>query len=184
MNIGLISDTHGDLDSFNKALDIFVKNKTEMIMHAGDILNHGVFNPVKKSYDPLDLAEAINNCPIPMIFSKGNCDSDVDTLAIEYPIQSPFAFYQTAGKRLLLLHGDKYKEEQLTEIGAKYDLDFIIRGHTHHYQLKKGKPVVINPGSSSLPKTEDNVPTVGLLSDSGVEIINIDDGIVIDSLNF
>lgn len=179
MKIGLISDTHGDLEAWNMSIDIFLKEEVETILHAGDILYHGVFNPIKPVYSPLELADRINNSPIPVIFAKGNCDSDVDTLAVEYPIQSPFAFYINNDKRFVVIHGDYCSEEELLNIGKKYKLDFIIRGHSHIYKIIEDKPVIINPGSASLPKNTDSIPTIGILDDESIKILDLNSGSVI-----
>jgi putative phosphoesterase len=184
LKIGLISDTHGDLEAWNRAIDIFIQEEAETILHAGDILNHGVFNPVKPVYDPLELADRINNSPIPIIFAKGNCDSKVDSVAIEYIIQSPFAFAVFDGKRFVVVHGDKHTEEELTNLGKRYNLDFIVRGHTHEYKINNGKPMIINPGSPSLPKNNDELMTIGLISDTSVKIIDIKSKTVVKEQGF
>lgn len=181
MKIGLISDTHGDLEAWIRAIDIFTKEGVETILHAGDVLYHGVFNPMKPVYDPLELADRLNNSPIPLIFARGNCDSDVDAVAIEYPIQSPFAFAIIEDKRFIVIHGDKYTEDELLELGKRYDLDFIIRGHTHNYNIiKNNKTVAINPGSPSLPKNFDEIMTIGILSDNTIQIIDIKSMLVVE----
>lgn len=176
MKIGLISDTHGDLEAWEKAIDFFNNEDCQSILHSGDILYHGVFNPIKDSYNPLELADRINNCPIPIIFAKGNCDSDVDTLAVEYPIQSPFAFYEKNGNRFLILHGDKYTEDELFDIAKKYKIKFIIRGHTHiNNIIQKDGIYIINPGSVSLPKDSEGIPTIGILTSKNINIISLKD---------
>ena len=39
MNIGIISDTHDDVEYTNKAIDIFEKKDVKVILHAGDIIS-------------------------------------------------------------------------------------------------------------------------------------------------
>ncbi len=182
MKIGLISDTHGDLEAWNKAIKIFLNEKADVIMHAGDVLCHGVSNPIKKSYDPLDLSDAINNTSIPLVISKGNCDSDVDTVAIEWPIQSPYAFYSTENKKFLVIHGDNHSNEDLKKLGEKFNIDFIIRGHTHENEIISGKTTIINPGSVSLPKNKNNTPTIGIIDDNSIKIIDLNTSKTIDSV--
>lgn len=55
MKVGIISDTHGDTLCWEKALKIFTG--CELVLHAGDILNHGPLNPILPTYNPLALAE-------------------------------------------------------------------------------------------------------------------------------
>ncbi len=181
MRIGLISDTHGDIESWQKAVRIF--ENIDFAIHCGDIISSGPFNPRGPLYQPLELAKAINLAPFPTIFAKGNCDADVDTLAIAYPIQNPFAFVYAEGLRMMATHGHLYDEKKLVEIGVRYVLDLIVTGHTHIRGIKVLDGfTLVNPGSASLPKGEDDFPTVGLIEGRTVKIINLDNGLEVESI--
>ena len=181
MRIGLISDTHGDVESWQKAIRIF--ENIDFAIHCGDILSSGPFNPRGATYQPLELAKAINFAPFPTIFAKGNCDADVDTLAIGYPIQNPFAFVYAEGLRIMATHGHLYNEEKMTEMGTRYLLNLIVHGHTHIRGIKvRNNTALVNPGSASLPKGDDDFPTVGLIDGRTVKIINLDDGSEVESI--
>ena len=39
MKIGILSDTHDDIDNTNKAIDIFQENDVKAVIHAGDIIS-------------------------------------------------------------------------------------------------------------------------------------------------
>lgn len=161
MKIGVISDTHGDLTAWQKALaGPFVE--AELILHAGDILYHGPKNPMVEGYQPRDLADAINASPAPVIIARGNCDSDVDQLVIDFPIQSPYAFVQAEGLRILLGHGDGISRHDMWQETRRHKADIRIFGHIHQPVLEKqGDLVLFNPGSPALPKGLR--PTVGLI---------------------
>ncbi len=170
MKIGVISDTHGDISAWQKAIKLF--DGAEFILHAGDVLYHGVFNPIVKSYNGKALSEEINASSMPVIFAKGNCDSDVDQLALKYPISSLITETVLDGLNILIHHGDKYPNEELAD---KYKPDVIISGHTHFYEVKRhGKTVFLNPGSPSLPKNPDKIPTVALIEDRIISILDLD----------
>lgn len=179
MKIGLISDTHGDVEAWEKALKIFTD--IDFAIHAGDILSSGPFNPIKPSYRPAELAEAINSAPFPTIFAKGNCDAEVDTLALDYPIESPYAFVYVNGLRILATHGHLYAKDKLAELGKRYKLDIIVRGHSHLRGINEDKGIaIVNPGSASLPHDEDQAPSVGIIEDRIIRIISLNDGIEIE----
>ncbi len=79
VKIGLIADTHGNLEGWQQANEI-VLGGADIIVHCGDVLYHGPkFSPVA-GYDPAGLAEAINQTPVPVLIARGNADSDVDQL--------------------------------------------------------------------------------------------------------
>lgn len=175
MRIGLISDTHGDVEAWRKAMDIF--GDIDFAIHCGDILSSGPFNPRLPSYDPLELAKAINIAPFPTIFAKGNCDAEVDVNALVFPIEAPYTHVYVGRISILATHGHLYSREQLIDMGRRYNLTLIISGHTHVRGIEPVENVkVINPGSASLPKGDDDIPSVGLIEDRTVRLISLKDG--------
>ncbi len=176
MKIGVISDTHGSLEAWDKAINHF--KECDLIMHAGDVLYHGPRNPLPPGYDPKKLAESINNSPIPVFIVRGNCDAEVEEVMLELPILSPYFFTFIDGFKILMLHGTNYiEEEKLAEVGAKYRADLVVFGHIHTPVIKKmDNTVIFNPGSPSLPFTTE--ATVGILDTEvrKIEIITLEEG--------
>lgn len=177
MKIGIISDTHGNVSIWNKVISEFF-NDVNLILHAGDILAPGPKNPIKEGYSPPELANAINNSSTPIIISKGNCDSDVDDMLINIPISNPYSFVHIDGMNILILHGHKYN---LQEISSRYKINLCISGHTHESKLEKIKNTIFcNPGSPSVPL--DGIPSVGILENNNIKIINIETKEIIKKL--
>ena len=58
MRIGVISDTHGDIEALNKALAVF--EGADLIVHAGDVLYHPPKLPCGQHYDVRGCAEAVS----------------------------------------------------------------------------------------------------------------------------
>jgi len=175
MRIGLISDTHGDPAAWEKALAVL--GDLDLVLHAGDVLYHGVFNPILPTYEPRRLADMLNAFTVPCVHARGNCDSEVDQLALDNHILSDFAFASAEGVRIIVCHGHKHSEEELAKLASRANVHMVLRGHTH----EPGMPViegvtVVNPGSPCLPKQEGQVPTVGLLEDKKITIIDINSG--------
>lgn len=161
MRIGVISDTHGDLNAWRQALAGPFK-EVDLILHAGDVLYHGPKNPMVPGYGPAALAEAINSSPAPVIIARGNCDSAVDQLVLDYPIQAPYAFVQIGGVRILVNHGDELSQAQMIDQARHYRAQIFVFGHLHTPVLEKRDGVVLlNPGSAALPKSPS--ATVGLI---------------------
>ncbi|NIM06178.1 MAG: phosphodiesterase [Armatimonadetes bacterium] len=184
MRIGVISDTHGDLRSWQDALAGPFQG-AGLIIHAGDILYHGPKNPMVAGYQPPALAEAINASPAPVIFARGNCDSAVDQLVIDYPIQAPYAFVQAEGIRVLLNHGDELTPPEMQQQAKRHRAQIFVFGHTHTPVLEKDNDVVLfNPGSPALPKSPN--PTVGLIDTQtrAVLLVNLANGAVIQQVEF
>lgn len=179
MRIGIISDTHGCRRTWEH---IFATHFTgmDMIIHAGDVLYHGPRNPIPEEYDPKGLAEIINNYPRPILFAKGNCDSDVDAMVIHRPILSPYAIAFLNGLKVLVCHGDKLEGGNLAQTAAIYQADLLITGHTHLPVLERLDTAWhLNPGSPGMSKDPAGRPTVGRLLEDRVEIIDVRDGTIL-----
>lgn len=183
MKIGIISDTHGCADRFALAYNKYFKD-ADMIIHAGDVLYHGPRNPMLADYNPAKLAEEINVCPMPVVICRGNCDSEVDTLVIDTPIQAPYTYVVAEGLKIVTTHGHYVPTEADKDKMAKtFKADLFISGHVHINVLeKRGNTVFLNPGSPSLSKRPDKRQTVAVLEDKTIKIYDIDTDEVIMSL--
>ncbi len=182
MKIGIISDTHGGISGWQNAWEIL--KETQLIIHCGDIFNHGPGNPLPANYNPKELLNIFNNLRIPLLISKGNCDSEVDQTFLNIPLSFPFLFFQIENYRFIVSHGHLYSEEDLFQMSKKWNINFLISGHTHLWKLeKKGNIFIINPGSVSLPK---NNPSFGLLdlSDKFISIYSVEDYKILKKIEF
>lgn len=174
--IGVISDTHGDLDGWRRCMDTIFRD-AQLIIHAGDLLYHGPKNPMVEGYGPSALAEAINAAPVPVIVARGNCDSPVDQLVIDAPTQAPYAFVQLDDLRILAHHGDGLSDDEMTRCAASWNIDVFVTGHTHIRELtRRGSTVFLNPGSPAIPKSDGSfepIPTAATIEPDGVRIWDI-----------
>lgn len=127
MKIGVISDTHGCRDHWAKAYDKFFKD-ADLIIHSGDVLYHGPRNPMLGDYNPAELAEKINGCSQPVLICKGNCDSEVDQLVLNTPIQSPYVHAFADGRHIVATHGHMVESDAVKEaMAAAIKADFYQR---------------------------------------------------------
>ena len=175
MKIGIISDTHGHEGAWQTAFDKAFHD-ADMILHAGDVLYHGPRNPMKADYNPAGLVGKINNCPVPVIIAKGNCDSSVDASCLELPVQAPYAYVVYEGLRIIVTHGDSVMTDaEKDKMAAHLKADLFVSGHIHTTVLeKRGNTVFLNPGSAALSKREDGRNTYAVLEDRTIRIFDID----------
>ncbi|MDD3114562.1 MAG: phosphodiesterase [Anaerovibrio sp.] len=175
MKIGVISDTHGCQEHWSRAYEAFFRD-ADFIIHAGDVLYHGPRNPMLADYNPAGLAEKINACPQPVLICKGNCDSEVDQLVLDTPIQSPYVHAFAEGRQIVAVHGHTVEDAAAKDkMAAALGADIFISGHVHINVLeKRGNTVFLNPGSPSLSKREDGRQTCAVITESKIEIYDID----------
>lgn len=137
MKIGIISDTHDNLAQIKKAVDIFNREKVELILHAGDFVSPFTFLEFKNL-----------NCPLKGVF--GN--NDGDKLYLQEKFKGIGEIYSAPyeaiidHKNIIMLH----KEKLIDALAESQKYDVIIYGHTHRTDLHKiGKTLIINPGECS-----------------------------------
>ena len=150
MKIGVMSDTHGSIFYFEKAMEIL--EDCDVILHGGDILNHGPRNIIPNGYNPKELFDKINETKN-IIITKGNCDFDVDQMVINHPIQTPNIISQFGELRIMLTHGYLDTKEDMIKKAKDMSSDILIFGHTHIKELYLDENlIVLNPGSTTIPK--------------------------------
>ena len=175
MKIGIISDTHGCDMRWARAFENYFKD-ADLILHAGDVLYHGPRNPMLDDYNPAGLAQRINDCPVPVLIARGNCDSEVDAMVLETPVQAPYAYAMVDGLRIVVTHGHTVMSDaEKDAMAAHMTADLFISGHIHTNVLeKRGQTVFLNPGSPSLSKRKDGRSTIAVLEDEVIRIVDID----------
>lgn len=176
MLLGIISDTHGSVKAWEDALNGPFRG-VDLILHAGDVLYHGPRNPLPHSYDPSELADLINQCPIPVLIAKGNCDSEVDQMVIDIPLQAPYLITEQPLGRILVTHGHTYGDEAIQSMIENFSVDIWIAGHTHVPVLEqRGAAVYLNPGSPALPKGTGPLRSVALVTEKDIRLLDLDSG--------
>ncbi|WP_373898146.1 phosphodiesterase [Haloimpatiens sp. FM7315] len=163
MKLFFISDIHGSAKYLRKALKAYEKEKAQYIVILGDELYHGARNPLPEEYNPKEVTRILNEYKDKIMAVRGNCDSEVDQMVIEYPIMSDYSIILYNGKRLFLTHGHIYNKDNLPNISNG---DVLIYGHTHVPVADKINGIsIINPGSITFPK--ENTPhCYGILEDN------------------
>lgn len=178
MKLFFISDIHGSIYYLEKALEKFNNEKADYLVILGDALYHGPRNALPKEYNPKAVCELLNQYKDKIIAVRGNCDSEVDQMIINYPMMSDYSIILYNNKRLFLTHGHIFNKDNLPNLSEN---DVIIHGHTHVPVAEKLEKVfLINPGSISIPK-ENNPPSYGVLENNLFEIKDLD-GVIFKQL--
>ncbi|MCD7730853.1 MAG: phosphodiesterase [Oscillospiraceae bacterium] len=150
MKIMFASDIHGSYPSCAQMMKRFDEEKAQRLILLGDLLYHGPRNDLPTGYSPKETARILNERKNILFCVKGNCDSEVDGMVLEFPIMAEYALIWLDGRTVFVTHGDKYNKENPPLIGKN---DILIHGHTHVSTIDaSGDFVYLNPGSVSLPK--------------------------------
>ena len=150
--IAILADIHGCLPALEKALEQLAAFKPEHYLLLGDLLNHGPRNPVPEGYAPAEVAERLNLLKGQIIAVRGNCDSEVDQMLLEFPALSPCNYLLMAGLRVCMSHGHLFAPEQLALSAG----DLLLTGHTHKAGITRSDEGIriFSPGSITCPRGE------------------------------
>ncbi len=139
MLVGVVSDTHNNLQNVRRLVEIFNQKDVELVIHTGDISQ-------PKTIDCLSSL----NCPLVGVFGNNDIDEiDLKESIIKhgYSFQSPPLIKLIEGKKVAVFHEPDYIEDFLDK---NLDIDLVLHGHTHRYFNKLVKGVkVFNPGESA-----------------------------------
>lgn len=165
----IVSDIHGSLPALKRVLDYYEKERCHMLCILGDILNYGPRNGLPEGLAPQEVAGLLNKMADDIIAVRGNCDSEVDQMLLDFPILSDYALLVDEGKRLFLTHGHIYNEDKLPRTP-----DCLFYGHTHRWKLtRQDGRIVCNTGSVTFPK-DGNAPTFATYEGGIVTVHHLD----------
>lgn len=170
----VISDIHGSSLAANKIKALVESNQFKAILCCGDILYHGPRNGVSEDYDPKAVIEVLNNLAIPLINVKGNCDGEVDSMVLNFPIDNTCNSLFINDRRVFMTHGHHLNPD--SDLSFLTNEDIFLYGHVHlpfSYQNEQGI-YILNPGSMTFPK-QGHPKTYGILDNNGFTIYTLDD---------
>lgn len=169
------SDIHGSAYYCSKVLESYRQSGAERLILLGDLLYHGPRNDLPRDYAPKQVFEMLNDYREVIFAVRGNCDSEVDQMVLDFPIMADYAVLLLNGITFFTTHGHLFDKEHRPPLKAG---DILIHGHTH---LLAAEPMddcfLLNPGSVSLPKG-GNPPTYGMLSGTTFEILDFKGNVV------
>ncbi len=142
MKIGIMSDSHDNIDNLKKAISIFNKEKAELVIHCGDWV----------APSTPDFCSDLN-CKIISVF--GNCDGDIYRFLTRHKkndwnveFHNKVAELDLSSRKIAVFHGDS--KPLLNSLIGCQEYDAVFSGHTH-LALKEviGKTLHLNPGCLS-----------------------------------
>jgi len=184
LKIGIISDTHDDIENVKRAIELLNTERVEYVIHAGDYIFPGIVIEFKKLNAKL-------------IGVLGNNDGEKvhllkNFLNIGGELKGEIGEIELDGLIFGIYHGtDEDVKEKLIN-SRKYDI--IISGHTHRIELpslpsatnnrnenekqsrnsnnnnhgRRGPPLVLNPGTAH--KKVESIS--GAFKEGGIIIFN------------
>jgi putative phosphoesterase len=138
MKIGLISDTHDNIQNIQKAIAYFNDKHVRVVIHAGDIVSP-------------ETVKAFNG--MRLIGVLGNNDLQINELTDAFDgiggqLKGEFCEIEQDNLIFVVYHGTSSRRKESLIQSGKYDV--VVCGHTHRVQNKKvGKTLILNPGTAN-----------------------------------
>jgi putative phosphoesterase len=136
MKIGIIADTHDDVNNLKAALETLQAEGVTTLLHCGDVCGPHVIRALA-GFD--------------VWIVQGNMDGDAKLAAAVEEAFGPgrLAWLQRPaldGTAMVMIHGDN--EEALQALVASGEYAYVLHGHTHKRRDQTvGRTRVINPGA-------------------------------------
>jgi putative phosphoesterase len=153
--IGVMTDSHDNVDAIKKAVRFFNGARCELVLHAGDVI---------APFAARELGHL--DCPVKAVF--GNCDGEKVGLEKAFVSlgeieEEPFVF-SVADRAFLLTHTHFANEKHIQS--GKYNV--VVYGHTHKPDVRTNNGIlVVNAGETGGWLTGES--TVALLDPVSLE---------------
>ncbi len=142
MKVGIISDTHGQVDLALSAAREFIFRGTEAVLHCGDIGSDMVLTEMASLFQTLEIR---------MYVVLGNCDLMEnwgfypEDIGVE--VLGRFGELELAGKKIAIVHSDD--EETFSQAATANEYDYLFSGHSHvRHDKRERRTRLVNPGSA------------------------------------
>ena len=161
MLVGVVSDTHNNIENIKNIICLFNKEGVDLVIHTGDITKAETL----RNFSKLDA---------PLVGVFGNNDRIEKGLKevceeFNFIFQEPPLALALENKKICVFHEPDLIQEYIKK---NKDVDLILHGHTHrHREEKIDNTIYFNPGESAGSLKGKNV--LGLVNLSNLEIRRI-----------
>ncbi|MGM9637972.1 MAG: phosphodiesterase, partial [Butyricicoccaceae bacterium] len=124
----IASDLHGSAVYCRRMLEAYRREGAHRLVLLGDVLYHGPRNDLPEGYAPKEVIAALNPLRDEILCVRGNCDTEVDQMVLDFPILADYALIADGGLTVYATHGHVYGEQNPPPLpqGA-----ILLCGHTH-----------------------------------------------------
>lgn len=157
MKIGVVSDSHKNLNYLRKAVELIIKNGAEYIIHLGDDYTDA---EILREYP-------VKSLQVPGVYCPEYLKKEIKNRIIE----------EISGVRILITHTlSSHKNDQNGDLVPEdviknKEVDLVLFGHTHLYEIKKeGDILIFNPGHLQEVVIKGRPATFGIVTIADKEI--------------
>jgi putative phosphoesterase len=176
MLLGVISDVHGHMDMFHKAIDDLGSRADEIVMAGDSMYEYQFCNEIVEEACRLGVRSILGNHEAVVLSKQGERvrnaphvrQANIDRLS-----ETPWRIEaDLGGCKLLMVHGSPfaphdeylYSHSKATLRIGELDADIVIVGHSHcAFDVRVDDKLLLNPGSLGEPRDGDARPSYALV---------------------
>ena len=98
MKLMIASDIHGSAFYCEKMIEAYKREGADRLLLLGDILYHGPRNDLPEGYAPKEVIAMLNPLKSELLCVRGNCDTEVDQMVLEFPILADYCYVNLSGE--------------------------------------------------------------------------------------
>ena len=135
MRIGILSDSHDDLDALAKAVALFNAEGVVQVLHAGDIVSPFTFEVFRELRAPFGGVYGNNDGDRLLLRERSKGALHVQPHVVTL-----------AGLRGVIVH----EPDLVRALARSGDFDLVVYGHTHVPDVRvEGGCLIVNPGKAA-----------------------------------
>ena len=170
----VFTDLHGSAESMQRLSELIMAEAPGVVISLGDVNYSGARNDPPRGYAPKSVCALLKEIRVPVIYIKGNCDSEIDETVIGVPFDER-RLINIGGRRVLFTHGHRLNPSVPPPAGYA---DAVVYGHTHVNAVwRVGGVTFVNLSSLSLPKGGSE-PAYAVIMDGFAFIKNLQGNII------
>ena len=135
MKLGILSDSHDDLEAIAKAVALFNAEGVAQVLHAGDIVSPFTFEVFRGLRAPFAGIFGNNDGDRLLLQERSGGALSIQPLIVTH-----------GGLRLAVVH----EPTLVNALARSGDFDAVVHGHTHLPEIRRvGAALVLNPGKAA-----------------------------------
>ena len=96
MKLLIASDIHGSAYWCRALMARIEAESPDTVVFLGDLLYHGPRNDLPRDYAPKEVLAMLNTLADRVVAVRGNCDSEVDQMVLDFPCMADYAIVMDA----------------------------------------------------------------------------------------
>lgn len=146
----IASDIHGSEYYCRLLFEAYDREQADRLLLLGDLLYHGPRNELPRDYNTKQVMALLNARKNNLLCVRGNCDTEVDQMVLDFPILAEYAIVSEGDIVLYATHGHKFNPDHPLPMCKG---SILLNGHTHVPKcIEYDNYIYMNPGSVSIPK--------------------------------